>query len=404
MALTTFEDARQCVLDASRSARLLDETVPVELAYSRILAENVSAPFALPGFDHAAMDGYAIAAPALQLPAELIVRVVGRTLAGDPPFGPLSAGEAVQIATGAMLPQGTERVVPVESSEELDDDRVRLRLSAVASSHIRGAEDDYRSGQIALIAGSSIGFAASGVMASFGLREVRVSRRPRVSVLITGSELVPAGGARTPGRIYDSNGALLRGLLLAEGLEAQMHGPLPDNAQGLRAALLAASACSEVVITTGGASAGVADFMPRLLAELGEVLIWKVAMRPGMPLLFARIGRTLVFGLPGNPVSVVAVFLSLVRPALRVMQGASPPLMPRARLLHPLQKTHNRLEFRRATLSVDDQGVAQVQAHPALSSGVLRSVAESDAMILLDAQRMRWEIGDLVEVLRYSSV
>ncbi len=404
MALTTFEDARQCVLDASRAARLPDESALVALADCRILAENISAPFALPGFDHAAMDGYAIGASLPPAPTEIIVRVVGRTLAGDPPFGPLSTGQAVQIATGAMLPQGTGRVVPVESSERLDDDRVKLRLSADASTHIRGAEDDYRSGQLALIAGSRIGFAACGVLASFGLREVRVSLRPRVSVLITGSELVPAGGARTPGRIYDSNGALLRGLLRAESIEAQMQGPLPDDAEGLRAAVLAASACSDVVITTGGASAGVADFMPRLLAELGEVLIYKVAMRPGMPLLFARIGRTLVFGLPGNPVSVVAVFLSLVRPALRVMQGASPPLMTPARLVHALHKTHNRLEFRRATLSVDDQGVARAQAHPALSSGVLRSVAETDALILLSAERMHWQTGDVVEVLRYCSV
>ncbi len=404
MALTTFEDARQCVLDASRAARLPDESVLVALADSRILAENVSAPFALPGFDHAAMDGYAIGASVPPAPTEIIVRVVGRTLAGDPPFGPLSAGQAVQIATGAMLPEGTGRVVPVESSERLDDDRVKLRLSADASTHIRGAEDDYRSGQLALIAGSRVGFAGCGVLASFGRLEVRVSLRPRVSVLITGSELVPAGGARTPGRIYDSNGALLRGLLRAEGIEAQMQGPLPDDAEGLRAAVLAASACSDVVITTGGASAGVADFMPRLLAELGEVLIWKVAMRPGMPLLFARIGRTLVFGLPGNPVSVVAVFLSLVRPALRLMQGASPPSMTHARLTHALHKSHNRLEFRRATLSVDDQGVARAQAHPALSSGVLRSVAETDALILLAAERMHWQTDDVVEVLRYSSV
>lgn len=404
MVLTTFEEARQCVLDAARSACLPDELVAVEHADARILAENVSAPFAVPGFDHAAMDGFAIGAPFLPLPAEWIVKVVGRTLAGDPPFGPVGTGEAVQIATGAILPDGTERVVPVESSERLDDDRVRLRLSAEASTNIRGAEDDYRSGQLALTAGSRIGFAASGVMASFGMRQVRVSQTPRVAVLITGSELVPAGSARLPGRIHDSNGALVRGLLRAEGIEADPIGPLCDDPIRLRAALLAASRCSDVVITTGGASAGVADFMPRLLAELGEVLVWKVAMRPGMPLLFARIGRTLVFGLPGNPVAVVAVFLSLVRPALRVMQGASLPSMTRARLTHALHKTHNRLEFRRATLSVDADGIVQVNAHPALSSGVLRSVVESNALILLDAHRQHWQNGDVVEVLCYSCV
>jgi molybdopterin molybdotransferase len=401
MALTRFEVAKACVLKAASEARLVTETLAIEQADGRILAEDILAPFDVPGFDHAAMDGYAIAESPATLPAELSLKVVGRVMAGDHPFRSIHAGEAVQIATGAILPKGACRVVPVESSECLVGDLVRLRLSADSAINIRGATDDYCMGQLALAAGSRVNFAALGVMASFGMQHLRVACVPKVSVLVTGSELVPAGNARAPGRIHDSNGAVLRGLLRAEGVIAQPIGPLPDQFDCLRQALQDASTAADVVITTGGASAGQADFIPRLLAELGEVLVWKVAMRPGMPLLFARVGCTLVFGLPGNPVAVVAGFLALVRPALRVMQGAALPATMHARLLQSLNKSHDRLEFRRAELSTDAQGIARVNAHPALSSGVLRSVVETNALILLDADRRQWQADEVVEVLCY---
>lgn len=403
MALTRFEDAKARVLAAAVQAQLPVEWVAVEIADGRVLAEDITAPFDVPGFDHAAMDGFAIADSLETLPAERTLAVVGRTLAGDPVFRPIHSGEAVQIATGAMIPAGTQRIVPVEASTWLDADHVRLRIPVDAASHIRGRDDDYRSSQHALSAGSRIGFAALGAMASFGLAEVRVARLPRVSIMVTGSELVPVGNERTPGRIHDSNGALLRGMLRSEGIAPHSIGPLPDEVGQWRQQLLDACTRSDVVITSGGASAGVADFMPKLLAELGEVLVWKVAMRPGMPLLFARIGATLVFGLPGNPVAVVAGFLSLVRPALRALQGAAPPRNTRAQLRQALEKSHDRLEFRRARFVINTQGVAEIDAHPALSSGVLRSVVETNALILLDADRRQWQAGEVVDVLTYSS-
>jgi molybdopterin molybdotransferase len=401
MALTRFEDAKALVLEMAGSLSLGDERIALGDALGRVLAADVFAPFSVPGYAHAAMDGYAIVTPA-PLSAETAFDVVGRTMAGDARFRPIVSGEAVQIATGAMLPEGADRVVPVESSGPCGDDRVLLQLSPEAATHIRGADDDYHSGQLALNAGCRIEFAAAGVLASFGLGDVLVRRRPRVTVLVTGSELVPAGSPRPSGRIHDSNGTVLRGLLRAEGIAATIIGPLADDAELLRNAVRNAAASSDLVISTGGASAGQADFMPRLMAELGEVLFWRVAMRPGMPVLFARLGNALAFGLPGNPVAVVAGFLALVRPALRRLQASPQPSPVFARLVQSQRKSHNRLEFRRAAFAVDEQGVARVDAHPALSSGVLRSVAETNALILLNAERSEWEAGDVVEVLLYA--
>jgi molybdopterin molybdotransferase len=397
MPLMRYDDALARVLEAAHRARLPAETVAADDADRRILAEDLVAPFDVPGFDHAAMDGYAIGEPD---DASVTFDVAGRVLAGDAPFRRLNAGEAVQIATGAMLPEGAVRVVPVEASER-DGERVRLRFGPDAPRHIRGRDDDYRAADVALAAGQRVGFAALGAAASFGSGTLRVSALPRVSIMMTGSELVPIGVARAPGRIHDSNGAVLRALLRTDAIVARSHGPLPDDAATWRRSLSDACAQSDVVITTGGASAGEADFMPGLLRELGEVIVWKVAMRPGMPFLFARVGRTLVFGLPGNPVAVVAGFLSLVRPALCVMQGAAVPPLERARLAQALSKSHDRLEFRRALLAIDADGGAGVDVHPSLSSGVLRSVVETNALVLLDADRREWRAGEVVDVLRY---
>ncbi len=404
MALMPFDQARALILATAARHRTDSEHVDLASALSRVLANEMRAPFSVPGFRHSAMDGFAIAIDqTLELRDEQLIEFtqVGQTLAGDQAFGTFAANEAIAIATGAIVPDHVTHVVPIESSERLAADRVRLKIAPSSPSHIRGADDDYADGDPALAAGTTIGFAALGVLASFGASTVVVARQPRVSVVVTGSELVPVGAVRRPGQIHDSNGSSLRGLLQREGLNPQLTAVVDDDESRLRDHLLAACAQSDVVISTGGASAGVADFMPRLLAELGEVIVWKIAMRPGMPLLFGRIGNTLVFGLPGNPVAVVAGFLALVQPVLRTMQGAAPSAPIHARLDQPTSKRHDRLEFRRASLHIDAQGVARVTPHPALSSGVLRSVVQSNALILLAADRFDWQLDEVVEVLCY---
>jgi len=400
MAMMAFEQARRLVLEAAAAQPMSAESVAVFDSLGRVLAEDVHAPFDVPGHPHAAMDGYAIVGSGeLTLPKRF--RVVGRTLAGDLPFRALAPDETIAIATGAVVPPGAARVVPVEIAQRLDDEHVALRIDAEAPRHIRAADEDFAEGALALRRGERIGWAGLGVLSSFGRVDVCVARRPRVAVLVTGSELVPAGLPRRPGQIHDSNTASLHGLLRAEGIDTRRMPPVVDDPALLREALLRASAESDLVISSGGASAGQVDHMPRLLAELGEVLIWKVAMRPGMPVLFGRIGTTLVMALPGNPVAVVAGFLALVRPLLRQLQSTALPPLVHARLDADAEKLHDRLEFRRASLRIDEQGVVRARLHPNLSSGALRSVLESDALVLLAAERRQWRAGDVVEVLCY---
>ncbi len=400
MALIPFQLALDKVIEAGAQHALAIESIGIEFAAGRIAAEDIRAPFAVPGFRHSAMDGFAIRdGRAAATNAEF--RIVGQMLAGDRPFGALKPGEAVLIATGAMLPDEATRVVPREASHGAGKDAVLLDWGEGSPTHIRGAEDDYAAGALAISAGSRLGFAGLGALASFGSTQMRVAAKPRVSVLVTGSELVPAGAPRPPGRIHDSNAATLRGLLLGEDIDVAPGPALADDIGLIRAELLRACAQSDLVISSGGASAGVADFMPRLLGELGEVIFWKVAMRPGMPVLFGRIGSCLVLCLPGNPVAVVAGFLSLVRPLLRRMQGAPPPAADYAQLGEAASKHHDRLEFRRATVQIDAQGIQRAHLHAALSSGVLRSVVESNALVVLEAERQQWSVGDVVAVMRY---
>lgn len=400
MALIPFQQALDKVIEAAAMYALANESIGMGFAAGRIAAADIRAPFAVPGFRHSAMDGFAIQDDRVAA-TNARFRSVGQILAGDPPFRSLEAGEAVLIATGAMLPDGATRVFPREASRMAGEDAVLLDWGEGSPPHIRGAEDDYAAGALAIAAGGRLGFAALGALASFGMSQVCVAKKPRVSVLVTGSELVPAGAPRAPGQIHDSNGATLRGLLLCEDIETTPALALTDDAALIRGELLCACAESDLVISSGGASAGVADFMPRLLDELGEVIFWKVAMRPGMPILFGRIGSCLVVGLPGNPVAVVAGFLSLVRPMLRRMQGAPPPVAEYARLAETASKHHDRLEFRRARLHIDEQGIQRAHLHAALSSGVLRSVVESNALVILEAERHQWNAGDVVTVMRY---
>lgn len=400
MAMLQFEAALDQVHAAAITACVATQRCALADCLGRFLAEDIRAPFSVPGFDHAAMDGFAIAYTLIE-GSSVQRRIVATTLAGEAPFRALAANEAVRIMTGAPIPPGCDRVVPVESSVTADDASVRLEIADAAATHIRRGDDDYHTNQLAMTRGQCIDFAALGVLASFGLENVQVAARPKVSLLVTGSELQPAGAARLPGQIHDSNGSSLRALLSQEGIDLPPALAVADDRNLLRARLLAAASEAEVLITTGGASAGQADYVPGLIAELGEVLFWKVAMRPGMPILFGRIGSCLVFGLPGNPVAVVASFLSLVRPALRWMQGSEPPPLAHARLGADLAKSHSRLEFRRGSMAISALGICEVTAHDVLSSGVLRSVLESNTLIMLQADRHRWQAGDVVPVLRY---
>ena len=395
-----LDAARRAIADRIPAAAAPVETVPLDASRGRVLAHAIAAPRDVPGFAHAAMDGYALRAADLRADSPSRLRLRGVLLAGAGEASALAPGECLRIMTGAPMPAGADTVVIRENAREADDGMVELVPGTAPGANVRMADDDFAAGAPALAAGKVLDAAALGVLASFGFDAVPVRARPRVAVLVTGDELVPPGRPLGPGQRHDSNRTLLSALLADLGALPRDTAALGDDEALLEAALRAAAADADFVVTTGGASAGDADFLPSILARIGERVFWKVAMRPGMPAFFGFVGGTPVFGLPGNPVSVFATCHALLRPALARWLGAPaldpPPLV--ARLEGEVDKRHARLEFRRARLRVDADGVLRVAVHPSTSSGALRSVLESDALAEFAAPPRRWLDGERVPV------
>jgi molybdopterin molybdotransferase len=308
-----------------RVERLPAETVPLEAAAGRVLVEPALAAVDLPPFASSAMDGFAVRAA--DLPGTL--PVVSRVAAGRPADEPLAAGTAAGIATGGAVPEGADAVVPIELAEERDG-KVELRELARAGAHIRPRGGDVREGETVVDAGARLGPTHIGALAAAGVAEVRCSRPPRVSILATGSELRAPGETLAPGQIFESNRMMLAAALAESGAEVHVLPVVPDEHDAHREAL-ARGLEGDVLVTSGGVSVGPHDLVRRIEAELGvEEVFWGVAVKPGKPLSFGMRGTTLVFGLPGNPVSSLVGSLVLVRPALLALQGASDPGPPYA--------------------------------------------------------------------------
>jgi molybdopterin molybdotransferase len=305
----------------------------------------------------------------------------------------------VYITTGAPLPQGADTVVMKEHTR-IDGDTIVVAPGVSAGANVRPAGEDYRAGDRALSAGAVLTPAQLGVLASFGRVNARVARKPRAILLTTGDERVRPGRALGFGQIHDSNGHSLGALLEQHGVDLLRHKHVRDDPSALRAALIGAGKEADIVVTSGGVSAGEADYLPRLLAEIGKVYLWKVQIKPGMPFLFGGIDRALVFSLPGNPVSGIVIFLALVRPALDAMtfhrehRGKL-----RARLTQAVRKTHKRVEFMRATLRCDEEGTLHATPLSKQGSGQLRGVAEAEALIFLPEAARDYRAQSVVDVL-----
>jgi molybdopterin molybdotransferase len=277
---------------------------------------------------------------------------------------------------------------------------VLVRTAPVACANVRRVAEDVRQGECVLTAGSVLTPAMLGLAAAVGTPTLRVACKPTVAVFTTGDELRPPGDSLGAGQIYDSNRVLLQALLAADGYESVAWPTLPDAPARIEAALRDASESFDLVLTCGGVSAGEKDFLPELMARLGEVHFWKVRMRPGMPVLAAAVDRAQFLCLPGNPVSVLATYLVLARRLLDGMQGrAVPRPRLRARLSAPLAKKHDRLEFLRGALHCDDSGQWQVAPNPADGSHRLRAAAQSNALIVVPEGAGEWPAGALLEVL-----
>ncbi len=379
------------------AGRLASETVALTQASGRISAIEVLAPMDLPGFANAAMDGYALRAGDLAGVSQL--PVADTILAGDTRRYRLAPATAMAIMTGAPMPAGADTVVIRENTERMEG-CVRIHGDVVSGANVRPGDDDCAAGARVLAAGQSLDAGVIAWLAALGISSVSVVRRPRVAILVTGDELVPAGQPLAFGQRYESNGALLRELALAAGAEVLTVAAVADDPAQLRERLAELAGGADLLLTSGGVSAGDADHLPAAIADLGETVFHKVRIKPGMPVLCGRIAGAVVMALPGNPVSVGVTFLMLVRPLLDKLLGRVAPdgIEASARLSSGWHKRHQRLEFLRVHLWLDADGRLVAEPFRHQGSGALSVLAQSDGLAILAEPAREYLPGDRVRV------
>ncbi len=376
------------------------ERVHVRSALGRVLAEDVISPLNVPAHDNSAMDGYAVRFADLKGDGDVALKVAGSAFAGAPFKGAVKAGECVRIMTGGVVPPGADTIV-MQEHVKAEKDRVTIGPGYRKGQNLRRAGEDLAAGQVALKRGLALRPAEIGLISSLGIGEVTVYRRLRVAFFSTGDELVSIGTVPAAGQIYDSNRYTIHGMLTRLGCEVIDMGVVHDDPKLLERAFVEAAEAADVVITSGGVSVGEADFVKDLLNKLGEVVFWKIAMKPGRPLAYGRIGGAHFFGLPGNPVSVMVTFYQFVRDALLKLSGRDPvPPLPTFKVLcvSNLKKAPGRTEFQRGILSQDAAGNWSVRVTGDQGSGILRSMAEANCFIILPDVQGNVAAGTLVEV------
>ena len=338
-----MDEAQAAIL--ARCSPLDTETVPIEAAAGRVLGEAALAAVDLPPFPSSAMDGFALRAA--DVPGTLAV--AGRIAAGSPAGRALAVGEAMEISTGGVVPEGADAVAPVEVVTD-NGDTVDVADAIAPGAHVRPRGGDVHAGDVVVPAGARLGATQLGAIAAAGIPAVVCARRPRVAVLATGSELVRPGTALGPGQVYEANALMLATALAAAGAEVECLAAVADDEDAHRDAI-ARGLGADVLVTSGGVSVGPHDLVRAIESELGvEEVFWQVAVKPGKPVAFGTRGRTLVFGLPGNPVSSLVGCELFVKPALRALQGLaeSLPCFEHGRLASPLQRNPARDELVRA--------------------------------------------------------
>ncbi len=394
--LLTMDDARTRIV-SSIEAISDQEEVGLWGALDRVLAEDILSPIDVPPYTNSAMDGYALNSHGVEQGATL--QVIGTAWAGKPFARRVEKGECARIMTGAVIPDGADAVVMQELVQR-EADTICLQRSVRAAENVRPAGEDLTAGSLALAKGQRIRPAELGLLASIGVAEVVVTRRPRVTIFCTGDELRAVGQPLAKGDIYDSNRYTLYSMLQRLGVEIIDFGVIPDQPEALEKAFRDAMKSSDAVITTGGVSVGDADYVTGMLEKLGQIDFWKIAIKPGRPLAFGRLGESRFFGLPGNPVSVMVTFYQFVQPALRRMMGENLP--PRVLLQIPtataLRKRPGRAEFQRGILETGEDGTLIVRSTGHQGSGILRSMSEANCFIILTEESSGVEAGELVSV------
>ena len=395
--MLSVEEARRRIIEAA--GRLAAEQVGLLDAFGRVLAEDLAARRTQPPMAVSAMDGYAVrAADVAAVPVAL--KVIGSAPAGSAHDGALGAGEAVRIFTGAPVPAGADAIV-IQEDTEADGDTVMIKECAPAGHYIRPAGLDFREGDTLLAEGRCLTARDIGLAAAMNRPWLMVRRRPRVAILATGDEVVMPGDTVGPNQIVSSNGLALATAVRVFGGEPILLGIAPDDRDGL-ARMAAGAAGADMLLTTGGASVGDHDLVQSVLGEGGlEVDFWRIAMRPGKPLMFGRMDGALMIGLPGNPVSTLVCALLFVKPAIDAMLGISADAQrpPTARLAEPLPANDTRQDYLRATAETDPNGALIVRAFRKQDSSMMAPLAHADCLIVRPPHAPAAAEGDPVEVV-----
>ena len=393
------------------------ETVSLDQAINRILAQDLLSPIDVPSADNSAMDGYAFDGKCLsQVKTDVTLKIVGTAFAGKPFIGKIGQGECLKIMTGALMPADCDTVIPQEFTTSSNEEIICFpsnQLKAGENRRLRG--EDLQKGKAAIAAGRLLRPSDLGLAASLGVSSLQVRRKLKVAILSSGDELRSLGQPLDPGNIYDSNRYSLTGMLNRLNIDIIDCGIVRDNPDSLKEAFIHAASKADVLISSGGVSVGEADFTKQIMQELGDVGFWKIAMRPGRPMAFGTLKpvlgksparKTLFFGLPGNPVAVMVTFYQFVRSALLQLNGASVTELPLVQAISEtaIRKKPGRTEFQRAILGRNADGRPSVRLTGSQGAGILRSMSEANCFVILGHEQGNIAAGELVDIALFDGL
>ncbi len=376
------------------------ELVDLRSSLDRILATDILSPANVPNYDNSAMDGYAFNADDITPNASTKLTIIATIFAGKAFDGTLAARECVRIMTGGAMPKGADTVI-MQERVQCEANSIHFTEAPKRTMNVRYAGEDLKLGQVVLTSGHLMRAADLGLLASLGIAKILVYRKLKVAFFSTGDELASVGQSLEIGQVYDSNRYTLHGMLTRMGVEVIDMGAIPDNPDLLQSTLLTASQIADVVISSGGVSVGEADYMKLLLTKHGQVVFWKIAMKPGRPLAYGKVGNAHYFGLPGNPVAVMVTFYQFVREAMLVLMGQPQPTpLPvfNVECTENIKKMTGRTEFQRGVLFADKDGIWKVKPTGAQGSAILSSMSLANCFIVLDEATGNLSAGALVQV------
>lgn len=388
------------------------ETLFLNQAANRVLAQDIISPINVPSFDNSAMDGYAI--KLADLDQFSTFTIAGKAFAGKPFEGEIKSGECVRIMTGAMLPTGCDAVIMQEETEQAGENQIKFTNSIKLGQNIRHVGEDVAQGSLVLAKGSLLNVASLPLLASLGIAKVEVFKRTKVAILSTGDELVSVGKPLATGQIYDTNRFAVRLMLEKLNCEILDFGIQPDDPEIFEETFMKAQQAADVLITSGGVSVGEADFTKDVLEKLGKIAFWKIAMKPGKPFAFGFLGegekQTVFFGLPGNPVSALVTFYQLVQPALARLSGLNDdylanltPKMTACAAIN-LKKAVGRQDFQRGFYFINEQGELMAKPVGQQGSHIFSAFYESNCFIVLEAERGNVQAGEKVTIQPFNGL